>query len=53
MISVISGGSDLKIPDMSILTTFVLIELGLEIFSNLLGRGIALVDSLLGVLGFA
>ena len=33
---------------MSILTTLVLIELGLAVFSDLLGRGIALVDSLLG-----
>ena len=48
LISVTVGGSAVKIPDMSILTTFVLIELGLAVFSDLLGRGIALVDSLLG-----
>jgi len=47
-ISVTAGGSAVENPDMSILTTFVLIELGLAVFSDLLGRGIALVDSLLG-----
>ena len=47
-ISVTAGGSAIENPDMSILTTFVLIELGLAVFSDLLGRGIALVDSLLG-----
>jgi len=48
LISVTAGGSAVENPDMSILTTFVLIELGLAVFSDLLGRGIALVDSLLG-----
>ena len=48
LISVTAGGSGVENPDMSILTTFVLIELGLAAFSDLLGRGIALVDSLLG-----
>ena len=48
LISVTAGGSSVEHPDMSILTTFVLIELGLAVFSDLLGRGIALVDSLLG-----
>ena len=48
LISVTAGGSAVENPDMSILTTFVLIVLGLAVFSDLLGRGIALVDSLLG-----
>ena len=48
LISVTAEGSAVENPDMSILTTLVLIELGLAVFSDLLGRGIALVDSLLG-----
>jgi ATP-binding cassette subfamily B protein len=48
LISVTAGGSAVENPDMSILTTLVLIELGLAVCSDLLGRGIALVDSLLG-----
>ena len=48
LISVTAVGSAVENPDMSILTTLVLIELGLAVFSDLLGRGIALVDSLLG-----
>ena len=47
-ISVIASGPAVENPDMSIVTIFVLIELGLAVFSDLLGRGIALLDSLLG-----
>ena len=47
-ISVIAGGPAVENPDMSIITVYVLIELGLAVFSDLLGRGIALLDSLLG-----
>ena len=47
-ISVIASGSAVENPDMSIVTIYVLIELGLAVFSDLLGRGIALLDSLLG-----
>ena len=47
-LSGISSGTTVENPDMSILTILVLIELGLAVFSDLLGRGIALVDSLLG-----
>ena len=46
-ISVIASGPAVD-PDMSIVTIYVLIELGLAVFSDLLGRGIALLDSLLG-----
>ena len=47
-ISVIVSGPAVENPDMSIVTIYVLIELGLAVFSDLLGRGIALLDSLLG-----
>jgi len=47
-ISVIVSGPALENPDMSIVSIYVLIELGLAVFSDLLGRGIALLDSLLG-----
>ena len=47
-ISVIASGPGVENPDMSIVTIYVLIELGLAVFSDLLGRGIALLDSLLG-----
>ena len=47
-ISVIASGPVVENPDMSIVTIYVLIELGLAVFSDLLGRGIALLDSLLG-----
>ena len=47
-ISIIANGSAVENPDMSIVTIYVLIELGLAVFSDLLGRGIALLDSLLG-----
>ena len=47
-ISVIASGLAVENPDMSIVTIYVLIELGLAVFSDLLGRGIALLDSLLG-----
>ena len=47
-ISVISSGPAVENPDMSIVTVYVFIELGLAVFSDLLGRGIALLDSLLG-----
>ena len=47
-ISVIASGPAVENPDMSIVTIYVLIELGLAVFSDLLGRGIALLDSLLG-----
>ena len=47
-ISVIASGPAVENPDMSIVTVYVLIELGLAVFSDLLGRGIALLDSLLG-----
>ena len=47
-ISVIASGPAVENPDMSIVTIYVVIELGLAVFSDLLGRGIALLDSLLG-----
>ena len=47
-ISVIASGPAVENPDMSIVTVYVMIELGLAVFSDLLGRGIALLDSLLG-----
>ena len=47
-ISVIASGAAVENPDMSIVTIYVLIELALAVFSDLLGRGIALLDSLLG-----
>ena len=47
-ISVIASGPAVENQDMSIVTIYVLIELGLAVFSDLLGRGIALLDSLLG-----
>ena len=47
-ISVIASGPVVENPDMSIVTVYVFIELGLAVFSDLLGRGIALLDSLLG-----
>ena len=47
-ISVIASGLAVENPDMSIVTVYVFIELGLAVFSDLLGRGIALLDSLLG-----
>ena len=47
-ISVIASGPAVENLDMSIVTIYVLIELGLAVFSDLLGRGIALLDSLLG-----
>ena len=47
-ISVIASGPAVENPEMSIVTTYVFIELGLAVFSDLLGRGIALLDSLLG-----
>ena len=47
-ISVIASGPAVENTDMSIVTIYVLIELGLAVFSDLLGRGIALLDSLLG-----
>ena len=47
-ISVIASGPAVENPDMSIVTIYVFIELGLAVFSDLLGRGIALLDSLLG-----
>ena len=47
-ISGISSGTAVENSEMSFLLTLVLLELGLAIFSDLLGRGIALVDSLLG-----
>ena len=47
-ISVIASGPAVENSDMSIVTIYVLIELGLAVFSDLLGRGIALLDSLLG-----
>ena len=47
-ISVIASGPAVENPDMSIVTVYVFIELGLAVFSDLLGRGIALLDSLLG-----
>ena len=47
-ISVMASGPAVENPDMSIVTIYVLIELGLAVFSDLLGRGIALLDSLLG-----
>ena len=48
MISGLSNGIRAENPDMSILTILVIVELGFAVFSDLLGRGIALVDSLLG-----
>ncbi|MCH2269170.1 MAG: ABC transporter ATP-binding protein/permease [SAR324 cluster bacterium] len=47
-ISGISSGTVAENSEMSLLLTLVLLEFGLAIFSDLLGRGIALVDSLLG-----
>ena len=47
-ISVIASEPAVENPEMSIVTIYVLIELGLAVFSDLLGRGIALLDSLLG-----
>ena len=48
LISGVGSGVRVENPDMSILTILVLAELGFAVFSDLLGRGIALVDSLLG-----
>ena len=48
LLSGVGSGVRVVNPDMSILTILVLSELGFAIFSDLLGRGIALVDSLLG-----
>ena len=48
MISGVGSGVRVENPDMSLLITLVLAELGFAVFSDLLGRGIALVDSLLG-----
>ena len=42
------NGVDIEISGLSILLLLVILELGLAIFSDLLGRGIAIVDSLLG-----
>ena len=47
-ISVSASSPAVENHEMSILLTLVLVELGLAVFSDLLGRGIALVDSLLG-----
>ena len=47
-ISVIASGTAFEYPDMSIVTIYILIELSLAVSSDLLGRGIALLDSLLG-----
>ena len=48
LLSGVGSGVRLENPDMSILTILVMAELGFAVFSDLLGRGIALVDSLLG-----
>ena len=48
LLSGVGTGVRLENPDMSILTILVLAELGFAVFSDLLGRGIALADSLLG-----
>ena len=48
LLSGVGSGVSVENPDMSILTMLVLAELGFAVFSDLLGRGIALVDSLLG-----
>ena len=48
LLSGVGSGVSVVNPDMSILTILVLAELGFAVFSDLLGRGIALVDSLLG-----
>ena len=48
LISGLGSGVRVENPDMSILIILVLAELGFAVFSDLLGRGIALVDSLLG-----
>ena len=48
LLSGVGSGVRVENPDMSILTILVLAELGFAVFSDLLGRGIALVDSLLG-----
>ena len=48
LISGVGSGVSVENPDMSILTMLVLAELGFAVFSDLLGRVIALVDSLLG-----
>ncbi len=48
MISGLSNGTRSENPDMSTVTILVMAELGFAVFSDLLGRGIALVDSLLG-----
>ena len=47
-ISVSVNSPAVEYQEMSFLMTLVLIELGLAVLSDLLGRGIALVDSLLG-----
>ena len=47
-ISVTASSPTVENQEMSILMTLVLVELGLAVLSDLLGRGIALVDSLLG-----
>ena len=47
-ISVTASSPAVENQEMSILMSLVLIELGLAVLSDLLGRGIALVDSLLG-----
>ena len=47
-ISVLASAPAIESSEMSILLTLVLVELGLAVLSDLLGRGIALVDSLLG-----
>ena len=47
-ISVTASSPAVENQEMSILMTLVLVELGLAVLSDLLGRGIALVDSLLG-----
>ena len=47
-ISDIFNGTKFENSEISILLLFVILELGLAIFSDLLGRGIAMVDSLLG-----
>ena len=47
-ISEIINGTEFENSETSILLFFVILELGLAIFSDLLGRVIAMVDSLLG-----
>ena len=47
-ISVLASSPAVEYQEMSFLMTLVLVELGLAVLSDLLGRGIALVDSLLG-----